>query len=465
MSSQSKDQIKFVNVEPLWRRALLVVPAALALYGAWTVGRWCLGNTLAANPPEVEAVLAAARTRPNDPAVRAALEEVSRVLHAAESFAPDDPQVHYSLGVFARRSFEPEELREALARYERATALSPHDYRLWSDLGRARGQAGDVEGGESALKHALELAPNYALPRWYLGNLLLRAGREREAFQELRRAADIDPRLHAQIFSAAWSYFSGDLRAVAEAVGDSSEARARLVDYLVSQKRTEDALVVWETMRAEDRRSQAAAGKGLTGALLAAGRMRKALEVYRHYSGGGHQVAAGQVINGGFEAEVGGPGASPFDWVVKSVPQAQMGLDAKSPRGGSRSLRVVFSAPNDFALGQFTQIVLVEPQTRYRLTHFFRTEDLKGIATVFVEVVAAGGRRLAAGAPVPAGTNEWREASIEFTTPPAGEAVEVRVVREACAEAPCPLFGKLWYDDFNLQRVGGGSDGRAQPGR
>ncbi len=458
-----KDQIKFVNIEPAWRRALLVVPVLLALYGTWSVVRWCLGNMLASNPSEIEMVLAAARTRPNDPKVRAALEEVGSVLHAAERFAPDDPQVQYTLGAFARRSFEPEELREALARYERATSLSPYDFRLWSDLGRARGQTGDTEAGERALRFALELAPRYAMPRWHLGNLLLRAGREREAFEELRRAANIDSRLHPQVFSAAWSYFGGDLRAVADAVGDSSEARARLVEYLVSQKRAEDALVVWETMRPEDKRSQAAAGKNLLNALIASARMRKALEVYRDSTGGGQQVAVGQIMDGGFESEIGGANAGPFDWIIKSVGQAGVGLDAKNPHGGARSLRISFSAPNDFTLGQFKQVVLVEPQTSYRLTHFFRTEELKGAATVFVEVVSSN-QRLAAAAAVPAGTNDWREAAIEFTTPAAAEAVEVRVVREPCAEAPCPLFGKLWYDDFNLQRVGG-SNARAAQGR
>jgi tetratricopeptide (TPR) repeat protein len=462
----SKDQIKTVRLDAAWRRALLVAPAALALWAVWTVGRWCVGNTLASNPPEVEAVLAAARIKPNDPVVQEGLAQIGRILSASERFAPDDPQVHFTLGVFARKSFEPEELQEALRRFERATALSPHDYRLWMELGRARGQAGDEEGGERALRHSVELAPHYSLPRWYLGNLLLRAGRDREAFAELRRAAEIDTKLHTQVFTTAWSYFGGDVRAVAAAVGDSTAARGRLVRFLVSQKRLDEALVLWGTLGAEEKRAQNEAGRALTQALGAAGRQRKSLEVFREIQPGpGGQVAPGQVMNGGFEADVNASGANPFDWFVRPVPQAQMGLDARAPRGGRRSLRVDFSGPSNFQFGQFSQLLLVEPGARYRLTYFVRTEELRSTATLLVEVAEASGSTLAAAPPVAAGTSDWRQESIEFTTPAGVEGLVLRVVRQGCNDASCPIFGKVWYDDFSLQRIAGGAGARAPKGQ
>ena len=465
MSRPDKDQIKTVSVEALWRRVLVLSAAAAALFASWTAARWCMGSTLASNPPEVESVLAAARVRPNDPQVQAALSQLDGILRAAERWSPDDPQVHYTLGVFARKSFAPEELREALSRYERAVALSPHDYRLWMELGRARGQAGDEEGGERALRHAVTLAPHYSMPRWYLGNLLLRAGREPEAFAELRRAAEIDPSLHTQIFTAAWSYFGGDVRAVGAAVGDSREARARLVEHLLTQKRLDEALVLWGTFRAEERREQARSGASLTSALIEAGRGRKALEVYGEVQpGDAQEIAVGKLNNGGFEREVAANSGNPFDWVIRPVPQAQMNIDARNAREGRRSLRLEFNAPGEFTLGQFSQLVLVEPRARYRLSYAVRTEDLKGAATLVVQVTDAAGRALAGGPPAPPGTNDWQQVSVEFAAP-AAEAVTLRVVRAACTDDMCPVFGKVWYDDFNLQRVGGGAAGAPAPTR
>ena len=450
----NKDQIKTVSVEALWRRVLVLLPAAAVLFASWTAARWCMGSTLASNPPEVESVLAAARVRPNDPQVQAALSQLDGILRAAERWSPDDPQVHYTLGVFARKSFAPEELREVLARYERAVSLSPHDHRLWMELGRAGGQAGDEEGGERALRHAVALAPHYSMPRWYLGNLLLRAGREPEAFAELRRAAEIDPALHTQIFTTAWSYFGGDVRAVGAAVGDSHVARARLVQHLLTQKRLDEALVLWGTLKADERRQQAASGASLTNALIEAGRYRKALEVYGEVQPAAAQdVAVGKIFNGGFERDVAANSGNPFDWIVRPVAQAQMNIDARNAREGRRSLRLEFNAPGAFTLGQFSQLVLVEPRARYRLSYAVRTEDLKSAATLVVQVTDAGGRAYASGPPAPPGTSDWQQVSVEFAAP-AAEAVTLRVVRVGCPDGVCPIFGKVWYDDFNLQRAG-----------
>ena len=72
-------------------------------------------------------------------------------------------------------------------------------------LGTALEQWGEVERGEKALRRATELAPSYAYPRWYLGNLLLRSGRYNQAFAELRRAADADPELRSQLLNLAWA--------------------------------------------------------------------------------------------------------------------------------------------------------------------------------------------------------------------------------------------------------------------
>src|ERR1041385_6402279 len=56
-------------------------------------------------------------------------------------------------------------------------------------LGIAQEQAGDPAKAEQALKRAVALAPAYAYPHWYLGNLLLRNNRYDEAFAELQEQA------------------------------------------------------------------------------------------------------------------------------------------------------------------------------------------------------------------------------------------------------------------------------------
>ncbi len=136
------DQITSIDFGPAWRRALLVVPVAVAAACVWFAARWCLGNELARWVPDVEGVSRASMAA------------------AATRLAPDDPQTHFTLARLGDRSLLPEELPAAVARYEQAAALSPNDYRLWVELGRARSAAGDSDGAERALRRAIELAPN-----------------------------------------------------------------------------------------------------------------------------------------------------------------------------------------------------------------------------------------------------------------------------------------------------------------
>ena len=432
------DQVKLVRLDAAWRRLLLLVPLAAALGGAFFVARWCVGNTVAGYPPDAETVRSAAR------------------------LAPDDPQVHYTLAVFARRGFTAAEFDEALGHYERAVALAPNDYRLWQELGRARGQAGDAEGGERALRRAVALAPHYAMPRWYLGNLLLRSGRVDEAFAELRGAAELHPELRQQVFALAGQVFGADTRRIGEVAGTDAAMRGQLVEYFVRQKRGDDALQIWSAMSEEERRGQAQAGGVLMRWLLDTGRAHAALEVFRGFAPEeGRAAAVGRVTDGGFEGEVGPAGANPFAWAVAQTPQVQAALDTRQPHGGARSLRLNLSARGAVGYNGVSQLVAVEPGARYRLEFFVRAEELKSAGTLLTEVLDASTaeprRVVASSAPVPAGTHDWRAVTVDFTTPAGTQSVVVRLNRAPCPDDVCPIFGRIWYDDFSLQRLDGGA--------
>lgn len=442
------DQIITIDFGPAWRRALLVVPVVAVAACVWFAARWCLGNEMAVWVPAVEGVS------------RASLAA------AAARLAPDDPQTHFTLARLGDRSLLPEELPAAVARYERAAALSPNDYRLWVELGRARAAAGDAAGAERALRRAVDLAPNYTGPRWHLGNLLLREGRNEEAFAELRRAGDADPaNYRSQVFNMAWGAFGGDAARLRELAGDSAPARAALADYLVGRGRLDDALALWrEFGGAKLTEEQIAAGAKLRQKLADAKRFHDALAVERALvaasSGAGANAPPEieRVTNGGFEEAVGPAGGDLFGWQIAPVAGAQLHLDTGSPRGGARSLRALFESPGTLDFKNVSQLIAVRPSTRYRLEYFVRTDGLKSANTLRTIVIDAAdpSRALASSEPLPtAATDGWRRVAIEFTTGPRTEAVQLAVVRAPCAEAVCPIFGKVWYDDFNLQRAGG----------
>ena len=440
-------QVTVIGLRPVWLRMLLLVPVALVLYGAWFVVRWHIGNTMASpqTGPDME------------------------LAQAAVKLAPDDPQTHFTLARLRSRTFLPEELAEAKRLLEQATALAPNDYRLWVDLGRAREQAGDPEGGARALRRAIELAPHYAEPRWFLGNLLLRQGRYDDAFAELRLAGERYPqRFRAQVFNLAWQVYGGDTARVAATVGDSAQARATLAAYLLGVRRSEEALSLWANLSAADKRAQHEIGRTFWQHLLSAQQHHRALSIYREIAPEGTPIPTiGQILNGGFEEDIAAPGSSPFGWQMGQTGQARVHLDARLSRGGERSLRLTLNAPDAFEWQNLSQLVVVEPQARYRLQYYVRTEELKGIAAPLVQVTSTTEpiQVFASSEALPEGTSDWRLVNLEFATPAQTEAVVLRIVRGECLYMVCPIFGRIWYDDFDLQRLTGSGGAAGRTGR
>ncbi|MCA1558451.1 MAG: tetratricopeptide repeat protein [Acidobacteria bacterium] len=349
------------------------------------------------------------------------------------------------------------DLQASIAEYHRAVSLSPHDFRLWTDLGRALEQSGDFEGSEKALRRAVELAPYYSWPRWHLGNFLLRRGRYDDGLAELRKVAEVDETKRGAIFDLAWMVYGGDIKAVTVVMGNSPGVRAEFIGYLLGRKYLDEALAIWAGLSSEQKKHNAAtSGKTLVDGLIAAKRFREALNFSRDLDGGKGTPEFGQIWNGGFESAVVMDGMGLFDWHIQNIPQASAALDPTNPREGKFSLRISFNATAalDF---NFTQLVAVEPSGSYRVTFYIRATALNSASTMVVRVLnAADGKLIAESPQVPAGKSDWQQVTLDFKAPPDADGVTLSISRAKCVAegGVCPIFGTVWYDDFNLQLVG-----------
>jgi len=435
----TSDQLKLIDVRQPVLRVLLVVPLVLALLFSWYAVRWYMGNFVAEFAPRME-------------------EGRLEAAQAAMRLAPADPWTHGAVASIKKNSLLPEELADAVHHYEEAVRLSPNDYRFWLELGRAREQSGDNAGGEKALRRAVELAPSYAYPRWHLGNLLLRGGQGAEAFRELQRAVEADAALRPQLFNVAWMLYGQNIDEIKKSIGDSAAARSEFAVYLMGRERADEALNLWASLRPEEKRAQRAAGEGLLKRLLEQKRYRAALGVFSDINPEGNSTKAEQFVNGGFEEDIDASGANAFNWQIKSDPQAQIAIDSSTHHGGGRSLRILFKASTTLSFQNVAQLLVVEPGAQYRFECYVRAEDLKSGGTPQIEMIDArdGSTVLATSTPLGPGTYDWQPVTINFKTPPQTEAVLVRVGRAGCGtDAVCPIFGMVWYDDFNLQRLAG----------
>lgn len=419
-------------------RLALVALVALAFLASWRAARWYMGSEFALLAPLLPA------------------EDAMSTAESAVRLAPADPMSHRSLGELLQRELTPGALQRSIREFEQAVSLSPGDFRLWIDLGRAREQAGDYEAAEKALRRSIELAPYYSWPRWHLGNFLMRRGRRDEGMAELRRVVEADASKRHAVFDLAWQVYGGDARAVASLLGASGDARVEFINYLLARQRLDEAAGLWSELKEEERKSNAATARALFDRLVAARRFRDALALSQYAGQGGAKPEVGKITNGGFESGVTQNSTNIFDWHVPSgSAQVQPALDSANPHEGGLSLRINFNAPGalDFTI---KQEVALEPAASYRLVFYVRTNNLKSAALPLVQVVGAEGKVLGESQPVPVGKTDWQQFVIDFKTPKDVDAITLRITRGPCmAEGVvCPIYGTVWYDDFNLQLVG-----------
>lgn len=428
-----------INFKPPATRWLLVLPALLALLGAWYAGRWCVGDVIAEYAPA-----------PDEGGV-----DMARV---AARWAPDDPLTHWRLASFEEKTFSAENLAAAVQEYQLAVIASPYDYRYWMELGRALETTGDTTNAEKALRRAVDLAPAYSHPRWVYGNFLLRQGRSDEAFAQLSRAADADDRMRPPVFSLAWQVFEGDLNRIIKAV-PAPAVRLQFVVYLIDGGSFDEAARVLRSVNEEDRRAQNDLTKDIIKSLIQKRKFHAALAILREVEPDASELPTPeQIWNGGFEATLVPKDPRPFHWLVTPSGLAQISIDPEA-HSGKGSLKIIFKASNKLEVIPVSQTIIVEPDTTYRLRYYQRIENLVSAATPVLAVNDPGDNSTLVASPaLLTGTHDWQQITLDFKTKKT-DGIQIGLSRGSCGEGQtiCPIFGTVWYDDFDLQRISGPS--------
>jgi tetratricopeptide (TPR) repeat protein len=424
-----------VKLSSFQKRALLALPAILLCVLAVFVVRWSFAQSIAEQA------------------------DVKELADFAVGLAPNLPQAHYALAAISEKTFSPEDDAAALREYERATALSPHDWRLWLALGRMRERTGDAEGGEKAVRKAAELAPAYAQIRWTLGNMLLRRGEIDPAFVELRFAAAQNPIYAPPAVDAAMQIFAGEtVDSILRRAGNTPAARAATIKFLAKDGKFDQALQIWSAFSEQEKLANKDEGKSLFNSLLEGKKFRLAQTLYAQLPAteDAEKISVGAISNPDFEGDrISTPTSPlPFAWFVSDGNEPTIAFDAATKRGGARSLQLAFRTISAQDLRQIYQTVTVESGARYRLDFYARTAGLKTSATVRWDVEdAADGKILASSPVVSTGDTDWQKLTVDFTATPKTEAVNIRLARAACTLSPCALVGRIWFDDFGLQKL------------
>jgi hypothetical protein len=368
----------------------------------------------------------------------------------AVRLSPGDSRSRVLLGALLEANDANSDRSAAIPHYQTAVTLRPDDYVLRMQLARGQELAGDTAGAINSATVAVRLAPFYAQPHWQLGNMLVRAGRPDAGFSELRFAGASDARLFPAVIDLAWQLSGGKVEYVLAAIEPRTpDAYKALANFFKKHDQTAAAiklLAAGGTATAPERRAYVAE-------LIAAGKFRDARVLWGHAREPDERAG---LFDAGFEDEIDldEPG---FGWRASTAArEIALSLDNTNAKEGRVSLRVDFSGAANAGAAVLSQLVLVESNTAYELKFAVRTENLVSGGLPFLSIVdATDNKLLGQTGPLPQTTNSWQETTVNFTTGVSTTAVRISLARQTCPAPQCPIFGKLWLDDFRLARQAG----------
>ena len=338
---------------------------------------------------------------------------------------------------------------DAATELELAVSLRPKDDLLWLQLAVLRDELQHPKA-LAAFNEAVGRAPFYGHPKWQRGNYLLRIGRYDEAFADLRTAAASNQKLIPSLVDLAWGVSRENSELTKQFAGITDDRmRIAFARFLAKRGKGPEAIDQFRQSRVvsiADRRQ-------LMADLITADSFREAFEIWRGMERPDDRLTS--IHDGSFESS-GTFDDSGFGWrFANSTQGARISLDLALPQTGKQSLLVTFVGYSEASAPLLSQLVLVQPHKRYRVSFGARAENLVTGGLPIVTVSEATGKKtlLAQSAPIAAETSVWQSLSFDFETQTDIEAVELRLQRRPCKDAACPIFGSLWLDSFSIEEL------------
>jgi tetratricopeptide (TPR) repeat protein len=352
---------------------------------------------------------------------------------------------------------EERDLSVAESQARLAITFAPWDYNHRMLLAGIEEAKGDRASAEDALLDALKLAPNYTVVHWRLANVLLRQGKLGKSLSEFRAANNFSNALLPSSLDLVWKVSSGNLAAVQAITPDEARAKIVLVQFLIQQSRAAEAAGIFSSIDPDARLAQPETS-GIISALISGGHFELArflwADTISHGSAKRDQ-ALGSIWNGDFESDIRDKFAH-FDWTIGQSAYARANVSRETAHSGARSLRIDFTGRDTTRLDdEVSQRFLVRGGARYKLDFFVKTDGL--VTPEGPRIVVADSKSspaIAASEPAPAGSNDWRHASVEFVAPSTASSLVLAIRRIPKFSYDNPTSGTIWFDDFSLIEQG-----------
>jgi tetratricopeptide (TPR) repeat protein len=376
-------------------------------------------------------------------------------LKLAVRLEPENPNYWYFLGRYQQYNSEQPSSVMAIESYRKAIALNPLATDAWLDLAMAYELDGKLDQARDAYLQAKKSYPGSAEVSWRYGNFLLRQGEQVQAYTELRRAIEADPRRAALAFSRAYRS-NPDLHEILQQLLPAE--RSVYVDVIAEAADSRQfavAQTVWAQLIALHPRLAIREVDGLVSGLLQAGDLSAARRVWDQGVATMNQPPLlqppGSVLwDPSFESDLNGYS---FSWHFQPIVDGvSISLDRSEKLSGNHSLRLSFDGKHNPNLEAACTMGIVQPGTTYHFSAWIKTRNITTESGVGFRVRSADD----GSAPVLYtrefhGSNAWTSVDDTWTASPRTHQVQVCVVRGPSDNPEVRISGTAWVDDVNLQ--------------
>jgi len=376
-------------------------------------------------------------------------------LRLATRLDPGDYEYHLSLGRLYQYSLTDIDPARAIDELTQAAEKSPFSAQPWLDLGAAQEIEGHIDDAEASLRRVDYLAPRLPQFQWAIANFFLLRGNIDEALQHFRIVLAGTPQYDGIIFSTAWKAVGSADEILAKLIPDNVRAEISYMDYLIVQKKYDDAQKVWPRVAASHDSFSTEAVEPLIDTLLGVRMPEQAYRDWLDLQNRGLVSAPSEpgslVSDGDFEGELAGFG---FGWRIAAPPGVFVGIDSTNFHSGGHSLFIRFPGKENY-LFHACEDLKVSPKESYRARAFIKTDSITTNSGPRLEVVDPYNQRtLDVFSDQLTGTNAaWTLLTLNFTTKPDVNLVGLCITRLPSDKLDNQISGKVWVDDVTVVRV------------
>jgi len=391
--------------------------------------------------------------------IASSLEDSARLpqLRRALTLDPDNPKLHYRIGLVYSYSPDAIDPAEALKHFRRATELDPYGATYWSSIASACDSVGDHVCADRALERAVALSPMTPRLQWLTANHFLVTDRVEMALPHFQRLLELSPEY-------AWPTFrlclkaTGDPQVVLEKVltsGADAKLKLAYIDFLSNEGNPDFAYVVWHQTVASASPFAFWLAAPYLQRLLDHGRYKEATHVWGDLERLGivskppNEDRDNLIYNGDFEQA---PLNAGLDWRTSELPYLWFAFPNSGAYRGGHCLRLDFTVGRNDESEAVYQFVPAAPNQEYLLTAYTRSDNITSDSGPRLRVLdPACPTCLDVSTETTIGTTPWHPVSLKFLTGPLAQIVRVSVWRPRSRTFPTEITGTFWLDTVSLK--------------